>query len=393
MTLPSTELMVERAWAYNTDQPSYQTFVQGLRDQYFLNAWENQNAPRMGRSGLNIINQIMEQMTFPEVAERVRNHMAALQGHAVLTSFDPYFTLVVAMRESGKTIFNSLRRLRIPRAQIVSCRTSNGTSSGTSRDCVGECSTGRRPPGTLRPVHCYNTYFGGGLDNLGKDLPNWRSRGWIPAGYDTGTGAWEEGWPAVSEEGGGTAVHPAFVPEGELLIAYGVKLSVISEHLAAKCTEMGVSPSPLPSLTPFFRRFLLQVTFGGPTGATTFHASSLDCDRVIASRPVNPQCTKDDGTLRNVGPYIERQFTRRWRSGAACSAVPDINYGIRTVLAFLRQLAADNGIAAPTLLDLERIFTDNYRRVYCRIALRRFQIGIIRAIETAALERTGIFTP
>lgn len=393
MTLPSAELMVERALAYRTNRSAYQTFVQELRDRYFLNAWENREAPRMGPSGLNIIDQIITRMTFPEVAQRVRDHYIALQAHSVLTSFDPYFTLVVATRESGESIFSSRRRLEIPREQIVNCRTSNRASSGTSRDCVGECDNARRASGTLRPVHCYDTFSIGGLDNLGEDLPHWRSRRWIPAGYDTGSGEWEVGWPAVSEEGRGTNVHPAFVPAGELLIAYGVKLFVISEHLLARCTEMGVSPSPLSSLTPFFRRFLHQVTFGGPTGATTFHTSTLDCDRVIASRPVNPQCTGDDGTLRNVGPYIERQFTRRWRSGIACSAVPDINYGIRTVLAFLRQLAADNGISAPTLLDLERIFIDNYRRVYCRIALRRFQIGLIRAIETSALERTGIFTP
>ncbi|MDA9003997.1 hypothetical protein N9J26_00750 [bacterium] len=263
----------------------------------------------------------------------------ALKNHAPLIHFDPYLTMVVAVRESGGYIFSRRRRLEVNRREIINCRNSNNESSGSSRPCMGACRP--QPPSSSRPVTCYDTFWRGGLDNLGDALPNWRRQNWIPPDYDSGGSRWEVGLSYSTGEGGsgGADVLPGFVPSGELVEAYAVNLHKVTEQLIAQVANLAITMTPLDQLQPFFRRFLTQVAFGGPGGDTSFHQSRLDCDTVINSRPIRQYCIKPDGTRHTLRPSIRRDFVTPWRNGIACEDRPAIFYGIRTLLSYLKQVA------------------------------------------------------
>ncbi|NAS30349.1 hypothetical protein GTQ40_05150 [Flavobacteriaceae bacterium R38] len=397
MAIPSSETLVFRAQRHASNHEPAERYINQLLDEYFLNRWERNTWTRtglyanMGPERLNFINRAFWSVDTLEEARVVNRQFSAIDSHNPITFFDPYLTLIVAIRESRRYIYrifgnntgrippgviSNRQRLPVPIRTITNCRRDHSTTHPDSGNC-----------GSYRTVstRCYNdvllkdTYNIGGLDNLGSLFEDWITRSLIPPGFNSGNGAWQKSIRRVDTEG--NCVFPAILPQAELLIAYSIKLFDAIRVIRAACTHVNVTFTPFSQLNnSIFRRFITQVGFAGPYGHTALPNDRRDCDRVINQRRQLLRTQTINGRPTQIH-YIPRNFR-------------DDSYGIRTVLNYLRHLTVTGSgdpSRVPTLLELQDTFVSQYRTIYCRIALKRFKIAIVRAIEASTLEHLRLF--
>jgi hypothetical protein len=162
-----------------------------------------------------MVEHMIRQITDLDQFRSVLRQLSALG--SIDPHFDPGLTLAIAYRESGPLILN--------------------TSSSRVQ-----------------------TYESGGLDFLGRQLPDLRRRGYIPPGFGA---RWEALPPGKIRNELGHWVQPALVPKNELIVAYGATIrqarDVFLREAKARHFDLG-------SLSPRALRAWTMVFFAAPGG-------------------------------------------------------------------------------------------------------------------------------